>query len=116
MKAITIKNITQKSHPQTKAVFWYLFAGSRGGQNRIQIINQLRSSPSNKHQISQTLGMEYKNVAHHLEVLEKNNVVSRAGERYGEIYFVSTFFEEGEFLFEEIIEKLKKIGEDKWSK
>lgn len=114
MQTITIKSIEAKSHPQTKGVFWYLFVGTRGAQNRVRIISQLRNKPSNKHQISKDLGLEYKGVEHHLKTLEKNNLVTKIGEKYGATYFVSQLFEENESVFDEIVEKLMKIGGDEW--
>jgi polyhydroxyalkanoate synthesis regulator protein len=41
-----------------------------------------------------------------MEVLEKNNLVSRAGERYGALFFLSTFLEHNIEAFNEIVEKL----------
>lgn len=116
MQAITIRSLKAESHPQTKGLFWYLFIGTRGGQNRVKIINQLKDKPSNKHQISQDLHLDYKLVEHHLHTLEKNNLVTKMGEKYGATYFVSTLFEESEPVFEEIVEKLKKVGENEWLK
>lgn len=107
MQTITIKSIKAKSHPQTKGLFWYLFIGTRGGQTRIRITSQLRNKPSNKHQLSKDLTLEYKGVDHHLNTLEKNNLVTKIGGKYGATYFVSQLFEENESVFEEIIEKLK---------
>ena len=114
MQAITIRSIKAKSHPQTKGLFWYLFVGTRGGQNRVRIISQLRNKPSNTHQLSKDLGLDYKGIQHHLNTLEKNNLVTKLGAKYGATYFVSTLFEEGELLFDEIVEKLKKVGGDEW--
>jgi DNA-binding transcriptional ArsR family regulator len=114
MQAITIRSIKAKSHPQTKGLFWYLFVGTRGGQNRVRIISQLRNKPSNTHQLSKDLGLDYKGIQHHLNTLEKNNLVTKLGAKYGVTYFVSPLFEEGELLFDEIVEKLKKVGGDEW--
>jgi len=114
MQAITIKSLKAQSHPQTKGLFWYLFVGTRGGQNRVRIINQIRNRPSNKHQISQDLHLDYKLVEHHLLALEKNNLVTRMGEKYDAVYFVSVLFGESELIFDEIVERLKKVGEDEW--
>ena len=116
MQTITIRSIEAESHPQTKGMFWYLFVGTRGGHNRVRIISQLRNKPSNKHQISKDLGLEYKGVEHHLNTLEKNNLVAKIGSNYGATYFVSPLFEENESVFDEIVEKLIKVGEDEWLK
>ena len=114
MQTITIKNIETKSHPETKGMFWYLFVGTRGGQNRVRIISHLRNKPSNKHQLSKDLGLEYKGVEHHLNTLEKNNLITKFGAKYGATYFTSSLFEENESVFDEIVEKLMKVGGDEW--
>ena len=115
MKALTVKNIETETHPQTKNMFWFLFAGTRGGVNRARIITQLRNKPSNKNQLAQDLVIDYKGIEHHLKTLEKNNMVTKLGGKYGATFFVSTFFEESQALFDEIISKLKKLGGPEWS-
>ena len=115
MKALTVKNIEAKSHPQTKGLFWFLFVG-RGGHNRVRIITQLRNKPSNKNQLSQDLGLDYKGIEHHIKTLEKNNLLTKIGTKYGVTYFVSQLFEEGEAVFDEIVTKLKKVGGPEWSR
>ncbi|MCV0366215.1 MAG: transcriptional regulator [Nitrosopumilus sp.] len=114
MQTITIRNIKTSNHPQTKTLFWHLFVGTRGGQNRIRIINQLRIRPANKNQLSQVLSLDYKLIDHHLNTLMKNNVVTKLGGNYGATYLVSTLFEDAEQVFDEIVEQLKKIGGNEW--
>jgi len=104
LKARTIK---AKSPLQTKIVFWGLFVGSRGATNRIRIISALRKRPSNRNQLATELDLDYKAIQHHLKVLEKNNLVIKFGNYYGVVYCVSTLFENGEFVFDEIVDKLK---------
>jgi len=114
MQILTIRSIEAKSHPQTKGLFWYLFVGTRGGQNRVRIISQLRNKPSNKNQLAQDLGIDYKGIEHHIKTLEKNNLVTKIGTKYGATYFVSQLFEEGEAVFDEIVAKLTKQGGPEW--
>lgn len=114
MQQLTIKSIKAESHPQTKALFWHLFVGTRGGNTRVRIVSQLKNKPSNKNQLSQDLGIDYKGIEHHLKTLEENNMVTSMGEKYGITYFVSSLFEEGETIFDEIVEKLKKISKAEW--
>ena len=80
----------------------------------MRIISQLRNKPSNKHQLSKDLGLEYKGVEHHLKTLEQNNLITKVGNKYGATYFVSPLFEESESVFDEIVEKLKKVGSNEW--
>ncbi len=107
MQLLRAKTIKAKSHLQTKTVFWFLFVVSRGATNRIRIMSALRKRPSNRNQLSTVLGIEYKAIQHHLKVLEKNNLVIKTGNRYGLIFCVSALFENSEFVFDEIVGRLK---------
>ena len=114
MQTLTIRSIEAKSHPETKSLFWYLFVGTKGGRTRVRIISQLRNIPSNKNQLAKDLGMDYKGIEHHMKTLEKNNLVTKIGDKYGATYFVSSLFEEGQEVFDEIVAKLIKNGGDEW--
>jgi len=100
--------------PSAKRLLWYLFAGSRGGENRIKIIDLLKDRPYNMNQLASALGLDYKAIQHHINVLEKNNMVSKAGEKYGVLYFVSNYLEANIEAFTavkgEIEEKLRRSG------
>ena len=91
-----------------KRLLWFIFSGSRGGLNRLKIISKIKQNPSNINQIAKELSLDYKAIQHHIRVLEKNNLVSKVGEKYGVTYFVSTFLEVNMRTFEEIEEKLDK--------
>jgi len=106
LKARTIK---AKSPLQTKIVFWGLFVGSRGAPNRIRIMSALRKMSSNRNQLATELDLDYKNIQHHLKVLEKNNLVIKTGNRYGLTYCVSSLFDYNEIIFDEIVDRLKNI-------
>ncbi len=107
MQILKARTIKAKSPLQTKIVFWFLFVGSRGATNRIRIMSALRKMPSNRNQLAKELGIEYKLIQHHLKVLEKNNLVIKTGNRYGLTFCVSALFENGEFVFDEIVDRLK---------
>ncbi len=94
--------------PDVKRLLWFVFAGSRGGLNRLKIISKLRENPLNINQLSKELGMDYKGIQHHIKVLEKNNLITSVGEKYGVAYFISTFLEVNMETFEEIEGKLDK--------
>jgi DNA-binding transcriptional ArsR family regulator len=99
--------------PDAKRVLWFLFAGSRGGENRIRIIDFLKKRPYNINQLADALGVDYKLVQHHIGVLERNNMVTKAGEKYAVLYFVSNYLEANIEAFNEIqaaIEKQNKSG------
>lgn len=94
--------------PQVRRLLWFVFAGSRGGLNRLRIISTLKDKPMNTNQLANELGLDYKAIQHHINVLEKNNLISKEGEKYGVTFFVSTFLEVNMETFNEIADKLDK--------
>ncbi|HZE78523.1 MAG TPA: winged helix-turn-helix domain-containing protein [Nitrososphaeraceae archaeon] len=93
--------------PNAKRMLWYIFAGSRGGRNRMKIIELLKDRPYNINQLAETLQLDYKAIQHHILVLEKNNLVNRVGERYGILYFISNYLESNIQAFNDIRAKIK---------
>lgn len=87
---------------------WYLFAGSKGGENRVKIINLIQETPLNINRMAEVLNLDYKAVQHHVDVLEKNNLVSHMGEKYGIMYFVSNYLESNIDTYKEIVGKISK--------
>jgi len=94
--------------PDSKRLMWFIFAGSRGGLTRLRIISILKKTPLNINQLAQELGFDYKAIQHHIKVLEKNNMLTKVGEKYSIMYFISTFLEANMKIFEEIEGKLDK--------
>ncbi|QLH10285.1 winged helix-turn-helix domain-containing protein [Nitrosarchaeum sp. AC2] len=94
--------------PESKRLMWFIFAGSRGGLTRLRIISLLKKTPLNTNQLSKELGFDYKAIQHHIKVLEKNNMITKVGEKYSVMYFISTFLETNMETFEEIEGKLDK--------
>ena len=94
--------------PDAKRLLWFVFAGSRGGLNRLRIISSLKVKPLNMNQLAKELDLDYKAIQHHIKVLEKNNLITKIGEKYGVTFFISTFLEVNMELFEEIATKLDK--------
>ena len=86
----------------------WLIAGTRGGPTRAKIIEILRETPQNANQLANQLGMDYRTIRHHLKVLEKNRIVTTAGEGYGTTYFLSPALEENYGIFEEIVNRIWK--------
>ncbi len=105
-----MKSIETKTHPETKKLFWFIFAATRGGMTRIRIISHLRNMPSNTHKLAKEIGLDYKSIQHHLRTLEQNNLVTKVGNNYGVTFFPSVLFEDGEVVFDEIVDKLEKLG------
>ena len=71
------------------------------------------NQPYNTHQLAKELDLDYKAVQHHLKVLEKNNMVSRIGEKYGAIFHLSNFLEININALDEAIEKLDRAKSQK---
>ena len=85
-----------------------MLAGSSGGPNRGRIILLLKDRPSNAHQMARELGLDYKTVRHHLDVLMENQMLSARGEGYGRMYFLSPMLETNFAAFEEIWARIGK--------
>ncbi|MDE1726444.1 MAG: winged helix-turn-helix transcriptional regulator [Thaumarchaeota archaeon] len=104
----TVEDSNQKDTelPYAKNLLWMVFANSRGGQNRIRMVLALKKSPLNAHQLAKELELNYRAIQHHIGVLEKNNLVSHVGEKYGTTYFLSTFLEVNIAIFDELAANL----------
>jgi len=94
--------------PYSKRLLWFVFTGSKGGLNRIKLISLIRNRPLNANQLAKEMNLDYKAIQHHVGVLEKNNLITRVGEKYGATFFLSTFLEVNLEVFDEIISKLEK--------
>jgi DNA-binding transcriptional ArsR family regulator len=92
-----------------RQLLWYLLAGTRGGYNRIRIIEALMERPYNANQLSEKLEIDYRTTRHHLEVLTDNNVLARPeGDAYGSMYFLSGMMEKHLETFREIKRRTMK--------
>jgi len=85
---------------------WYLFAGTRGGENRARIVRTLSERPRNANQIAEAMDVDYNTVRHHLEMLTEHDVVETGGNDYGKLYFLTDRFERHREEFEEILEQV----------
>jgi DNA-binding transcriptional ArsR family regulator len=91
-----------------KYLLGWLIAGTRGGMTRAKMIQILKETPQNANQLATRLGMDYRTIRHHIEVLQKNRIITSAGEGYGMTYFLSPAMEENYAVFEEILNKIWK--------
>lgn len=87
-------------------LLWFIFAGTRGGENRIKILDLLIKNPLNINQISEYLELDYKTIKHHIQILEKNNLITKIGDKYGILYFVSNYMEKYIESYYEVKRKL----------
>ncbi len=87
---------------------WYLLAGTRGGLNRARILRTLRDRPLNAHDLAGRLGLDYKTVRHHLDVLRENDCVMTLGnEGYGVLYTLAPRLQSHFEDFEQIWRRLE---------
>lgn len=98
----------RKPDKQTRKLLLYLFTSTRGGFTRLRIIMSLLEKPYNTHQLAKELDLDYKAIQHHMQVLEKNNMISKIGEKYGVIFHLSNFLEINITALDEAIDKLDR--------
>ena len=91
-----------------KRLLWWILIGSAGGLNRTRILKELIKTPRNANELSNLLNLDYKTTRHHLEMLEKNRLITTMGNKYGTLYFPSNLLEQNMDLFKEIVEKKDK--------
>ena len=108
----TKDEIESKDPKQIKMLFWSVFAGSKGCINRVKVVLKLKQTPLNTNQLSELLKLDYKVVERHLEILEKNNLVTKVGIRYSVTYFLSPLLESNLNLFDEVADKSKNCKDD----
>ena len=99
-----------------KRLLWYLFAGTRGGPSRAEIIRAIQNRPSNANQLAQILRVDYKTIQHHVRVLEDNGLVVPSDKgTYGAVLFLTPKMEEALPILDEIWSKIgrRKINETK---
>lgn len=72
-----------------ETVLWQALAGTRGGPNRARILRTLDERPRNANQLAEDLGLAYNTVRHHLDVLERNGIVTSGDADYGTVYLPS---------------------------
>jgi len=78
--------------PGFRSLMWYLLYGTRGGPNRLRILEELERQPANAHQLAGSLALDYRTVRHHLRLLERSRAVSRpVGDEYAAPYELSPY-------------------------
>ena len=102
------ESANHKPDRQTRKLLLFLFTGARGGFTRLRIVMLLLEKPYNTHQLALELGLDYKAVQHHMKILEKNNLVSKIGEKYGAVFHISNFLEYNIGALNEAIDKLDR--------
>jgi DNA-binding MarR family transcriptional regulator len=85
-----------------QTIYW-LIAGSKGGKSRISILKEIEKKPANLNEIAKRTGMNYKTAQHHIELMEKNGLITKIGNKYGQIYFYSEKLKENAELLKKMI-------------
>lgn len=83
----------------------FSLVASRGGPMRARILKALCTHPMNPLALAKELGIDYKTATHHLERLQKQNLVVKRGDAYGAQYHV-TFTPPQKEAFMKIVEEL----------
>ena len=78
-----------KIDPHMNEVFTSVFTGMSGRYTRLRIICSITDIPMNTLELSKKLELDYKTIKHNIGVLEKNNLIIRQGEGYGDVFFPS---------------------------
>jgi DNA-binding transcriptional ArsR family regulator len=106
--------LSSEKDPEYRRLVYFLLAATRGGMNRIQILKHLRDEPANANRLATDLKLDYKTVVHHIKVLEQHGLIvsSNKGE-YGNVYFLSPYFESRYSILEEIWAKVDKAKTQK---
>lgn len=80
---------------------WRIFT-SKGGENRIRIINALLERPYNTNEVAEILNINYRTAQHHLVVLRKANYIDEGRNAYGTMYSIAEYFKRNKELFDRI--------------
>ncbi|MEW6748960.1 MAG: winged helix-turn-helix domain-containing protein [Candidatus Micrarchaeota archaeon] len=83
--------------PKTRLLYWLLNA-SRGGPTRLRILRALDRKPMNIRQLAINLGMDYKTVQGHVELLKEEGVLETPKKKYGSVYFISPEWDGNQYL------------------
>lgn len=98
----------RKPDRDARRLLLYVFTGTRGGFTRLRIIGLLSEKPMNTNQLATEMSLDYKAIQHHLDALEKNNLVTKLGERYGATFHLSNYLEANILALDEVITKLDR--------
>ena len=103
---ISLKNIRKEGNPIEKYFVEHKlpFFQGKGGFTRVEIIQLLRNSPCNPHQMSKILKKSYRTIRYHLDILEDNNILEKTDRSYDVKYSISSKFNI------QLFEKLLNIG------
>ncbi len=99
---------SRKPDRDAQRLLLYVFTGTRGGFTRLQILALLCKRPMNTNNIALETGLDYKAVQHHLCILEKNNLVTKMGQKYGASFYISNYLEANVLALDAVLAKLEQ--------
>lgn len=85
-----------------------LILGRKGGETTIRIIDQLLEHPYNINQLSKKLGLNYKTIKYHVQLISKSNFISQDEIAYGSLYYPTQKLKKNLKEYEQIKEHIKK--------
>lgn len=85
----------------------YSLIASRGGVMRARILQALLTKPQNPNELSLVLRVDYKTIIHHLDMLQKQNLLVKNGQGYGSTYTPTLTTSQKEWFFHVV----SKLGE-----
>jgi DNA-binding transcriptional ArsR family regulator len=71
---------------QMEPLLWQTLGPTRGGPNRLRLLQLLAETPRNANKLARETQLDYKTVRHHLDVLEEAGLIRRDGAEYGVMY------------------------------
>lgn len=92
--------------PRFRMILWLIIAGTRGGINRARILNLIKETPTNANKIATILKLDHKTVIHHIEILLKNELISKDDKDYGATYNLTQIMKNNQNTLTEIMEKI----------
>ena len=95
-----------EDEPELRRTLFFLLGGKRGGETRANIIRSIRDRPTGVSGLAKELGLDYKAIQHHMVILTRSSLVISTGEKYGNVYSLTPWFEAHIALFDQICQKL----------
>jgi DNA-binding transcriptional ArsR family regulator len=86
---------------------WYVLTGTRGGENRVRLLQAVDEQPRNANQLAEDLELNYKTVRHHLDVMTDNDILRKSGDDYGAVYLPTDRVDEHWDTVEDIFERME---------
>jgi DNA-binding transcriptional ArsR family regulator len=103
---VHVQGIYDVSRSAMNHLLWHFLAGTRGGPMRTRILVEVKKRPMNANQLAKKLGIDYKTVQHHVDILRSEQLITVHG-KYGATLFVTDYLEKEWSVVEEIWERIR---------